>query len=916
MCTSIPIFRGIFHADTTAARSNASFGLGLLNEFGPKLPESQHGGTRKPKRGSFLVASFKEDMSTLVGKLNATHQHFVCCFRPNTAKCSQKFEGALVQQQVQCQGIVEALQVRQSGWPYRISYNDFYGRYKEIVMHIADPQLRSPLNDSLKNDVNYVKLLVRKILSLYWALNPSFNQADREQLVQCGMTMVCMRKKMVSLLESNLTNQLRKGVNASVRIQSCVRCHHSRSQFTAMVKASKFIQTLGRRHMSHTKWCRQRSAGLKLQTCLRRYVIRQRFKTAKCSAAVLQKWWRGEYAGPASSVSIRRLQSSAKRLLLLHHLQSKITSTVQIQFSIRRFLARLKLKRAQRLVGRVLLRYRSWLQFRRDHPLVFAAIEQHKFEKDSIRSVLMLQSFGRSMLAKRQVRDRLGHVRLLQKWVRARLEYEAFHWKVVSVIFIQSLFRSWKAVSKRRQALRGLTRLQHIYVGRLGRRRYQSVRVATIVIQKWCRGVQSRHDVERLWAVLPRMQALIRRKIALLKRSDMETDIELLEEMRNKVQSQANENETLHHLRDIVLDTCRDNKRRVPKFVGFDDWHASVKRDRNRDGVQSGSGKSSSRASEAVLKFSPGALCDVLDVNVLNNNVRKGYGVDGFVAFTCDLLEKMEDDGPPKMRDCLSGEMIASPKAKSKHEQSLHISSLACGARHHILLDSFGRIFAYGTNEVGQLGIGSKTTTRIPDAMLSCPEAAGVNAVQVPVPVPCIQGPLHLQKPVLCYSRRICSPPPAAPKLVLRVTQVACGEVHSVCVCENGVAFSWGGGRRGQLGHGNNLDNPRPQEIKFVKVVKRRPRSMSRGRGGGSSLKSEDSLIMPPPPSSPLKTNGSPHLKGTTRDSMMMSSSSDPDVVIRVAKCGAYHTVLLSSCGQVLVFGAGATCCSDPVPRY
>ena len=44
-----------------------------------------------------------------------------------------------------------------------------------------------------------------------------------------------------------------------------------------------------------------------------------------------------------------------------------------------------------------------------------------------------------------------------------------------------------------------------------------------------------------------------------------------------------------------------------------------------------------------------------------------------------------------------------------------------------------------------------------------------------------------------------------------RVVQVVCGKEHCMLLTEHGQVYSWGGGSRGQLGHGtlNSEDSPR-----------------------------------------------------------------------------------------------------------
>ena len=47
----------------------------------------------------------------------------------------------------------------------------------------------------------------------------------------------------------------------------------------------------------------------------------------------------------------------------------------------------------------------------------------------------------------------------------------------------------------------------------------------------------------------------------------------------------------------------------------------------------------------------------------------------------------------------------------------------------------------------------------------------------------------------------------------LKVTDIACGKEHCMLLTETGQVFSWGGGTRGQLGHGTLASEEKPRLI-------------------------------------------------------------------------------------------------------
>ena len=49
-----------------------------------------------------------------------------------------------------------------------------------------------------------------------------------------------------------------------------------------------------------------------------------------------------------------------------------------------------------------------------------------------------------------------------------------------------------------------------------------------------------------------------------------------------------------------------------------------------------------------------------------------------------------------------------------------------------------------------------------------------------------------------------------------RVRDIACGSAHSACITSNGELYTWGLGEYGRLGHGDNLTQLRPKQVKAL----------------------------------------------------------------------------------------------------
>lgn len=109
--------------------------------------------------------------------------------------------------------------------------------------------------------------------------------------------------------------------------------------------------------------------------------------------------------------------------------------------------------------------------------------------------------------------------------------------------------------------------------------------------------------------------------------------------------------------------------------------------------------------------------------------------------------------------------------------EALHgnfVSQISGGWRHTMALTHDGKLYAWGWNKFGQVGVGNNVDHCAP--------------VQVKIP--------NEQK----------------------VVQVSCGWRHTLAVTEQGNVFSWGRGTNGQLGHGESVDRNMPKIIEALSV--------------------------------------------------------------------------------------------------
>ncbi|KAM8822174.1 RCC1 and BTB domain-containing protein 2 isoform 1-T1 [Synchiropus picturatus] len=116
------------------------------------------------------------------------------------------------------------------------------------------------------------------------------------------------------------------------------------------------------------------------------------------------------------------------------------------------------------------------------------------------------------------------------------------------------------------------------------------------------------------------------------------------------------------------------------------------------------------------------------------------------------------------------------PAVVSTNLLSKRVTEVACGSHHTIALTTDGEVFAWGYNNSGQVGSGSTANQPTPRRVSSC-----------------------LQSKV--------------------VVNIACGQLCSMAVLDNGEIYGWGYNCNGQLGLGNNGNQQTPCRIAALQGV-------------------------------------------------------------------------------------------------
>lgn len=125
---------------------------------GDVLQTHSIGMSTRVKKGVFktVAQSHRESLNWLLRRLRETQPHFVRCIIPNTRKCRDEFDRAVVLNQLRCNGVLEGIRISRLGYPSRMLFAEFNDRYAVLSKNtsnvdIADDTVKDTVKD-IAND--------------------------------------------------------------------------------------------------------------------------------------------------------------------------------------------------------------------------------------------------------------------------------------------------------------------------------------------------------------------------------------------------------------------------------------------------------------------------------------------------------------------------------------------------------------------------------------------------------------------------------------------------------------------------------------------------------------------------------------------------------------------------------------------
>ncbi|KAI3466158.1 hypothetical protein Pfo_022821 [Paulownia fortunei] len=151
-----------------------------------------------------VATKFKGQLFKLMQHLESTTPHFIRCIKPNNKQNPSAFEKDLALEQLRCCGVLEVVRISRSGYPTRMTHQEFTRRYGFLLpdnMACEDP------------------------LSMSIAILQHFDILP--EMYQVGYTKLYFRAGQIGALE-DVRKQVLQG---TLEVQKCFRGHRARRDF-------------------------------------------------------------------------------------------------------------------------------------------------------------------------------------------------------------------------------------------------------------------------------------------------------------------------------------------------------------------------------------------------------------------------------------------------------------------------------------------------------------------------------------------------------------------------------------------------------------------------------------------------------------------------------------------------------------
>lgn len=139
-----------------------------------------------------VSAQFKDQLDNLMTTLDKSTSLYVRCIKPNETKSPGEFDSAMVVMQLRCAGMLEAIRIREAGFPIRRKFSAFVEHYRNLFnQHMVRIEAGVDKKELCSQLIN---VMVKK----------GVIPGDKGSLPQIGKTKIFLKEKTKTLIDELL----------------------------------------------------------------------------------------------------------------------------------------------------------------------------------------------------------------------------------------------------------------------------------------------------------------------------------------------------------------------------------------------------------------------------------------------------------------------------------------------------------------------------------------------------------------------------------------------------------------------------------------------------------------------------------------------------------------------------------------
>jgi myosin heavy subunit len=256
----------------------------IAEEFNSLLEEhavnDTAGVVKKKATSKTFLEKFRIQLRDLMATMEGSQTRYIRCIKPNNTMVPKVIDQSVVFKQLQCAGLVTAIEIARGIFPNNLPY----AQAEERFACLMEPGHLQATRDMELQDKVYLLASI-----LFAPLIERFGDTDFPMPFACGKTKVFFRSGALENLESLRHDWFSTRAIVLQRWNRKLRNEH---RFINFRKAVIKMQAFQRSYLARSLWRKRKQEATSIQSWVRLLNARSRYQQSKKAATVLATWSR------------------------------------------------------------------------------------------------------------------------------------------------------------------------------------------------------------------------------------------------------------------------------------------------------------------------------------------------------------------------------------------------------------------------------------------------------------------------------------------------------------------------------------------------------------------------------------------------------------------------------------------------